>query len=438
MKRSLVAFSIFVALSAPARADFSSCVASLRSDASAKGVSAATLDAAFRSLQPDMKVLDFESSQPEFKTPIWDYLAALVDDERVADGKAAMAKNAGALAEAERRFGVDRHVLAAIWGVESNFGGDMGKRPLVQSLATLACFSPQRPAYFRGELMATLKIADRGDVPLDRLTGSWAGAFGQTQFMPSTFLRLAVDLDGSGRDIVDSAAAALGSTANYLAKSGWESGEPWGFEVKLPENYSGPSGRKNKQPMSAWAARGIRRVDGRPLGDGRAGLLLPAGADGPAFLVTHNFDVIYSYNAAEVLHVGDCDPRAKAGGRPGHRHALADRRPGPVARRTPRIAAAADQARLRRRRAGRRDRRQDEGGDRRFRGQERTEGRRAGGDQGAGGAAAVGCERAKLLFAIIMIVGLLLIIFAPFLIIAWNVATLELFQRSAVGRCSRR
>ncbi len=299
MKQSLVAFSILIALSAPARADFSSCVAALRSDASAKGVSAATLDAAFRSLQPDMKVLDFESSQPEFKTPIWDYLAALVDDERVADGKAAMAKNAGALAEAERRFGVDRHVLAAIWGVESNFGGDMGKRPLVQSLATLACFSPQRPAYFRSELMATLKIADRGDVPLDRLTGSWAGAFGQTQFMPSTFLRLAVDLDGSGRDIVDSPGAALGSTANYLAKSGWESGEPWGFEVKLPEGYSGPSGRKNKQPMSAWAARGIRRVDGRPLGDGRAGLLLPAGADGPAFLVTHNFDVIYSYNAAE-------------------------------------------------------------------------------------------------------------------------------------------
>ena len=210
-----------------------------------------------------------------------------------------MAKNAGALAEAERRFGVDRHVLAAIWGVELNFGGDMGKRPLVQSLATLACFSPQRPAYFRSELMATLKIADRGDVPLDRLTGSWAGAFGQTQFMPSTFLRLAVDLDGSGRDIVDLPGAALGSTANYLAKSGWELGEPWGFEVKLPEGYSGPSGRKNKQPMSAWAARGIRRVDGRPLGDGRAGLLLPAGADGPAFLVTHNFDVIYSYNAAE-------------------------------------------------------------------------------------------------------------------------------------------
>ncbi len=300
MNRSLFFAALSLALAAaPARADFSSCVASLRADASAKGVSAATLDAAFGGLQPDMKVLEFETNQPEFKTPIWDYMAALVDDERVADGRSAMAKNAGALAKAEQRFGVDRHVLAAIWGVESNFGEDMGKRPLVQSLSTLACFSSQRPGYFRGELMATLKIADRGDIPLDRLEGSWAGAFGQTQFMPSTFLRLAVDLDGSGRDIVDSAAAALGSTANYLQHSGWRTGEPWGFEVKIPQGYSGPSGRKASQPMSAWAARGIPRVDGRPLGEGEAGLLLPAGADGPAFLVTHNFDVIYSYNAAE-------------------------------------------------------------------------------------------------------------------------------------------
>ncbi len=298
MKR-LVFAAALIALAAPARADFSSCVASLRADASAKGVSAATLEAAFGGLQPDMKVLEFETSQPEFKTPIWDYMAGLVDDERVADGRSAMAKNAKALALAEERYGVDRHVLAAIWGVESNFGEDMGGRPLVQSLATLACQSESRPDYYRGELMATLKIADRGDIPLDKLTGSWAGAFGQTQFMPSTFLRLAVDLDGSGRDIVDSPAAALGSTANYLSHSGWRTGEPWGFEVKLPENYSGPSGRKAKAPMSSWAARGIKRLDGQPLGDGDAGLLLPAGPQGPAFLVTHNFDVIYSYNAAE-------------------------------------------------------------------------------------------------------------------------------------------
>jgi len=245
-----------------------------------------------------MKVLEFQTNQPEFKTPIWDYMAGLVDDERVADGRSAMAQNARALALAEERFGVSRYVLAALWGVESDFGREMGKRPLVQSLTTLACLG-ERASYFRGELMATLKIADRGDIPLDRLIGSWAGAFGQTQFMPSEFERLAVDLDGSGRDIVDSAAAALGSTANYLQKSGWTRGEPWGFEVKLPAGYSGPSGRKAKQPMSAWAARGITRIDGGALGGGQAGLLLPAGANGPAFLVTHNFDALYSYNPAE-------------------------------------------------------------------------------------------------------------------------------------------
>jgi lytic murein transglycosylase len=296
---TVASLAAFVALAAPARADFASCVASLRSDASAKGVSDKTIAAAFDKLQPDPKVLDFETNQPEFKTPIWDYMAGLVDDERVADGKAAMAREASALAKAEARFGVDKHVLAAIWGVESNFGENTGGRPLVQSLATLACQSEVRPAYYRGELMATLKIADRGDIPLDRLIGSWAGAFGQTQFMPSEFERLAVDLDGSGRDIVDSAAAALGSTANYLQKSGWTRGEPWGFEVKLPAGYSGPSGRKAKQPMSAWAARGITRIDGGALGGGQAGLLLPAGANGPAFLVTHNFDALYSYNPAE-------------------------------------------------------------------------------------------------------------------------------------------
>lgn len=299
MKASLLALPVMLALACPASADFASCVARLKSEAASKGVSSETLKAAFDGLQPDPKVLEFESFQPEFKTPIWDYLAALVDDERVADGKAAMAQHAAALAKAEERFGVSKYVIAAIWGVESDFGRDMGKRPLVQSLTTLVCNGSRRPDFYRGELMATLKIADSGDIPLEKLNGSWAGAFGQTQFMPTTFLRLAVDLDGTGRDIVDNASAALGSTGNYLKKSGWVTGETWGFEVKLPSGYSGPSGRKNKQPMSSWAARGITRIDGRPLGEGSAGLLIPAGAEGPAFLVTHNFEVIYSYNAAE-------------------------------------------------------------------------------------------------------------------------------------------
>jgi len=294
-----------LALASPARADFSSCVGSLRADGARAGVSRGTLDAAFNGLEPDMKVLEFEKQQPEFKTPIWDYVDGLVDEERVADGKAAMAANAHALARAGETYGVSRTMLAAIWGVESNFGTEMGKRPLVQSLSTLACYGA-RPAYFRSELMATLKIIDRGDIPAEKLAGSWAGAFGQTQFMPSSYLRLAVAGGDGRRDIVDSADDALASAANYFVKSGWRSGVPWGFEVKLPPGYSGPSGRKAKQPMSAWAARGIARIDGRPLGEGEAGLLLPAGPAGPAFLVTRNFDVVYSYNAAESYSLAAC------------------------------------------------------------------------------------------------------------------------------------
>jgi lytic murein transglycosylase len=310
MKRSLllglVVAAALGAFAPSARADFASCVGSMRAQAARDGISARTLDVAFNGVEPDPKVLDFQKQQPEFKTPVWDYVDGLVDDDRVADGKAAMARQARTLARAEETYGVSRYMLAAIWGVESNFGQEMGKRPLVQSLTTLACLG-DRANYFRSELMATLKIIDRGDVPAEKLNGSWAGAFGQTQFMPSTFLRLAVDFEGDGRrDIVDSAPDALASTANYFVKSGWRRGLGWGFEVKLPDGYSGPSGRKTKQSMSFWASRGLTRIDGRPLGEGDAGLLIPAGREGPAFLVTHNFDVVYSYNAAESYTLAAC------------------------------------------------------------------------------------------------------------------------------------
>ena len=305
-------------LAAPlsARADFASCVSGLRADAARAEISGATIDRAFSGLQPDTKVLEFQKQQPEFKTPIWDYVAGLVDEERVSDGKAAMARNAGALAHAEATYGVSRYMLAAIWGVESNFGSQMGDRPLVQSLSTLACMG-ERQNYFRSELTATLKIIDRGDIPAEKLAGSWAGAFGQTQFMPSSYLRLAAAGTDGQRDIVDSADDALASTAHYFERSGWRAGVPWGFEVKLPPNYSGPSGRKAKQPMSAWAARGISRIDGRPLGEGEAGLLLPAGPSGPGFLVTHNFDVVFSYNAAESYSLAACVLADRLAGRPG-------------------------------------------------------------------------------------------------------------------------
>ena len=294
-------------------AAFASCLASLRADAQAKGVSGATYDANTAALAPDMAVIGFLDAQPEFVTPIWDYLAALVDDERVADGRAMLAEWAPVLARVEAEYGVDAATVVAVWGVESNYGRNFGSRPLLTSLSTLSCFG-RRQSFFRGEFFTTLKIIQDGHVAPERLTGSWAGAFGHTQFMPSTFMRLAVDFDGDGRrDLVDSVPDALASTANFLKRAGWRSDLPWGFEVSLPRgmDVSG-AGRRNKQPISAWAARGVRRIDGAPMPAAAtpAGLLLPAGKDGPAFLVTRNFDAVYSYNAAEsyglaIAHLSD-------------------------------------------------------------------------------------------------------------------------------------
>jgi lytic murein transglycosylase len=313
----LAACAALCLFSSPSRADWNSCLDSLRHSAAASGVSGQTISSALGSLEPNDAV-SFMDKQPEFTTPVWDYIAGLVDEERVEEGRELMQKNASSLRAAESRFGVDPAAIVAVWGVESDFGKSFGKRPVVQSLATLVCEAPRRNEYFKKELMAALKILDHGDIAPQEFVGSWAGAFGHTQFMPSTFLTTAVDLDGDGRkNIASSAADALGSTANYLHKSGWTHGMPWGFEVRLPDGYSGPSGRTNRQPMSSWASRGIGRLDGGSLGEGRAALLLPAGRNGPAFLVTHNFDAIYAYNAAESYALAICVLSDRLRGRPG-------------------------------------------------------------------------------------------------------------------------
>ena len=302
------------AAAAPA-ADFPSCLAQLKAGAAARGVSPATFDAATADLQPN-DVLHFQDEQPEFTTPVWDYMAGLVDQERVDDGKAMLERYAEPLKRIEARFGVNRYVLVALWGVESDYGKNFGYRSVVQSLATLSCYG-KKPAYYEGELFAALSILQRGDVRADNFVGSWAGAFGHTQFMPSTFQRNAVDIEGDGHpNIIDSVPDALGSTANYLKKSGWVAGLPWGFEVKLPANYAGPVGRKNRHPMAFWSAHGLRRADGSPLGPGAGGLLLAAGRSGPAFLVTTNFEAIYTYNAAETyaLAIGHLSDRLRGGG----------------------------------------------------------------------------------------------------------------------------
>lgn len=299
-------------------AAFTACLDGLRAPARAAGVSEATFALHTQGLQPDLSVIDKLNFQPEFKTPIWDYLAALVDDERVADGQARLAQHAEVLARVAQRYGVDPATVVAVWGVESNFGQSFGNAPLVQSLGTLSCLGRRQP-YFRTEFYAALRILQAGHIAPEQFKGSWAGAFGHTQFMPSTFERLAVDFDGDGRtDLMNSTADALASTANFLAKAGWQSGLPWGFEVKLPPDLpTRGEGRRVKRPMSEWAARGLVRADGSPLpATGSAGLMLPAGERGPAFLVTRNFDAIYSYNAAEsyglaIAHLAD---RLRGGG----------------------------------------------------------------------------------------------------------------------------
>ncbi len=300
-----------------ADAAFQNCLGNLRSSAVASGVSGQAFDQYTANLDPDMSVIEKLDYQPEFSTPIWDYLSGLVDQERVDLGKTKLQQYSDILKRVEAQYGVDAASVVAVWGVESNFGDISGKYPLVQALGTLSCYG-RRQSYFRTELYATLRILQAGHIAENKLKGSWAGAFGHTQFMPSTFERLAVDFDGDGRrDIVDSVPDALASTANFLKKAGWQTGMPWGFEVQLPAGFSTDGeGRKNKRALSTWQSRGATRIDGSPLiqgnlsGNSLAGLLAPAGANGPTFLVFKNFDAFYSYNAAEsyalaIAHLSD-------------------------------------------------------------------------------------------------------------------------------------
>lgn len=302
------------------QAAFERCLADLRDEALDADVPAAEYDAFTEGLVPDLSVVALLDAQPEFETPIWDYLAGLVDGERVADGKRMLAQHARVLARAQSEYGVDPATVVAVWGVESDYGRKFGQRPLLQSLSTLACFG-RRQAFFRDELFSAMRIVARRDIAADELRGSWAGAFGHTQFMPTTFERIAVDFDGDGRrNLVGSIPDALGSTAHYLDRAGWRTGEPWGYEVTLPKGFdASQAGRTNRKPLSTWRAQGIERAGNAAFampGDTRAALLLPAGEAGPAFLVFRNFDAIYSYNAAisYALAIAHLSDRLRGGG----------------------------------------------------------------------------------------------------------------------------
>ena len=276
----------------------------VRREALKAGVSATTFDEAVSGLQGDPEVLALASSQPEFVMPVWDYLNNLVSDARIAAGRDRLEQYGELLAAIERTFHVDRHVVLAIWGVESNYGSAQGERSVLRSLATLAAGDQRRPGFWKREFIAALRILERGDVSRERMTGSWAGAMGHTQFMPTTYHAHAVDFDGDGRrDIWDSVADGLASTAAYLKHHGWDLNDPWGFEVVLPKGFDyGLSAPGHAKPAEFWRELGVKRPGGIAVRDTKSPLrlLLPAGAAGPAFLVTRNYDVILRYNPAEA------------------------------------------------------------------------------------------------------------------------------------------
>jgi membrane-bound lytic murein transglycosylase B len=298
----------------PARAqgdsspEFRRFVEGLWADARARGVSRATFDEAFRDVSPDQKIIALTKKQSEFVRPIRDYIEGAISAQRIERGRQLAAEWSETLAQVERQYGVPRSVVLGVWGMETNFGSFTGSIYVVRALATLA-FTGYRGDFFREELLVALQILEQDHVERATMLGSWAGAMGQTQFMPSSFVKFAVDGNRDGRrDIWRSVPDALASTANYLRQQGWQPGLPWGFEVELPEGFDF---RNHRHSFAAWKGLGLRRIDEKAFPKaGEATLFLPGGARGPAFLVTENYGVIKTYNSSDayamgVAHLGD-------------------------------------------------------------------------------------------------------------------------------------
>jgi lytic murein transglycosylase len=299
-------------------ADFKNCLERMWPDAARRGITRASFEAFTAGLEPDVKIMDFVDAQPEFTKAFWDYIDLLVTDERIAKGRELLAAHAATFDAVEKAYGVDRHIIVAIWGVETKYGTVAGERPVIRSTATLACVG-RRQAYFKDEFLAALEILHRGDIKPEQLKGSWAGAFGATQFMPTAFKRYAVDFDRDGRrDIVGSIADVAASTANHLRQAGWVAGQTWGYEVVLPQGFNyllaDPA---RKLTIHDWTRYGIARPDGTafPRATDKATLFIPAGARGPAFLMLDNFRAIMKYNPAEAyaLAIGHLADRLRGG-----------------------------------------------------------------------------------------------------------------------------
>nr|WP_314257218.1 lytic murein transglycosylase [uncultured Devosia sp.] len=321
--RGLSALAMAAALSlstlAPSYANSAAFVASIWPLAEQRGVSRSAFEQAFAGYSFSSKLMEHTKSQPEFTRTVQDYIDRRVTNGQAQKGQAMRAEWAQTLAGAQQRWGVQPEVVLAIWGMETNYGGFMGGEHTVHALATLV-EGNYRKDFFREELLTALRIISDGHVSANNMTGSWAGAMGHTQFMPSSFMRYAVDYNGDGRkDIWNSVQDALGSTANYLKEHGWRPGETWGYEVKLPQGFNFAAARQlDKAPISQWASMGIGRVSGRafPRGSDMASLYMPAGASGPVFLLLPNFDVIKRYNNSNsyALAVGHLADRIIGGG----------------------------------------------------------------------------------------------------------------------------
>ncbi|MCX7286760.1 MAG: lytic murein transglycosylase [Rhodobacterales bacterium] len=291
-------------------------VQDFRPRALAAGVSAATFDAALRGVEFNPKVVERDRNQNEFTKTVWDYLDTAVSDDRVALGRKALETQRTTLNRIEAEYGVEKEVVVAIWGLESAYGTYRGDLPVLGSLATLA-YDGRRGAFFEAELIAALKIIQDGHVKV--FSGSWAGASGHTQFMPSSWERFAVDFDGDGKRNLwgDDPADALASTANYLRHWGWTTGQPWGLEVTLPQGFDyDQTTERVVKPVADWQAMGIRTATGADLPDhGPGSILLPGGHRGAAFLIFPNFQVIERYNTADayIIGIGHLADRIKGG-----------------------------------------------------------------------------------------------------------------------------
>ena len=287
-----------------------------KTDALRAGIMESTYDRAVLGIKLNPRVEELNEKQPEFVRPIWEYLAGIVSEARIAKGKGLITANASMFERLQETYGVPSEVLTAIWGIETAYGQNEGTYNLFEALATLA-FDGPRMDYGRRQFIAALRIAEiEGRDPVT-MKASWAGAFGHTQFIPTTFLESAVDGDGDGkRDVWDSPADALASAANYLRKSGWVPGQSWGEEVRLPDGFSYEFAETGmRRPIDEWASLGVHKISGQPLdaSTDQAAIFLPAGYRGPAFLIRSNFDVILKYNAATsyALAIGLLSDRMK-------------------------------------------------------------------------------------------------------------------------------